>query len=88
MYLSFVHQLSADIVVCPRVTDAAVVIGPAAWKFGWQRENYDELAGALAAGHIIECGCQATGGNYSFFKEVPSFDNVDVYKTSCLPGVI
>ena len=66
----------ADIVVCPRVTDAAVVIGPAAWKFGWQRENYDELAGALAAGHIIECGCQATGGNYSFFKEVPSFDNV------------
>ena len=66
----------ADIVVCPRVTDAAVVIGPAAWKFGWRRENYDELAGALAAGHIIECGCQATGGNYSFFKEVPSFDNV------------
>ena len=66
----------ADIVVCPRVTDAAVVIGPAAWKFRWRRENYDELAGALAAGHIIECGCQATGGNYSFFKEVPSFDNV------------
>ncbi len=67
---------SADIVVCPRVTDAAVVIGPAAWKFNWKRDNYDALAGALAAGHIIECGCQATGGNYSFFKEVPSFDNV------------
>jgi hypothetical protein len=66
----------ADIVVCPRVTDAAVVIGPAAWKFNWDRDNYDALAGALAAGHIIECGCQATGGNYSFFKEVPSFDNV------------
>ena len=66
----------ADIVVCPRVTDAAVVIGPAAWKFNWNRDDYDALAGALAAGHIIECGCQATGGNYSFFKEVPSFDNV------------
>jgi len=66
----------ADIVVCPRVTDAAVVIGPAAWKFNWQRDDFDALAGALAAGHIIECGCQATGGNYSFFKEVPSFDNV------------
>ena len=66
----------ADIVVCPRVTDAAVVIGPAAWKFNWERNNYDALAGALAAGHIIECGCQATGGNYAFFKEVPSFDNV------------
>ena len=66
----------ADIVVCPRVTDAAVVIGPAAWKFNWKRDNYDALAGALAAGHIIECGCQATGGNYAFFKEVESFDNV------------
>jgi len=66
----------ADIVVCPRVTDAAVVIGPAAWKFNWNRDDYDALAGALAAGHIIECGCQATGGNYSFFKEVPSFDNM------------
>ena len=66
----------ADIVVCPRVTDAAVVIGPAAWKFNWSRDDYDALAGALAAGHIIECGCQATGGNYSFFKEVPSFDNM------------
>ena len=66
----------ADIVVCPRVTDAAVVIGPAAWKFNWKRNDYDALAGALAAGHIIECGCQATGGNYAFFKEVENFDNV------------
>ena len=66
----------ADIVVCPRVTDAAVVIGPAAWKFNWSRDNYDALAGSLAAGHIIECGAQATGGNYSFFEEVPSFLNI------------
>ena len=75
----------ADVVVCPRVTDAAVVIGPAAWKFNWSRDQYDELAGALAAGHIIECGAQATGGNYSFFQEVPTFDNIgypiaEVYK--------
>ena len=66
----------ANVVVCPRVTDAAVVIGPAAWKFNWSRDQYDELAGALAAGHIIECGAQATGGNYSFFQEVPTFDNI------------
>ncbi|NIB42218.1 DUF1446 domain-containing protein [Pseudomaricurvus alkylphenolicus] len=65
----------ADVVICPRVTDAAVVIGPAAWKFNWQRTDYDALAGALAAGHVIECGQQATGGNYAFFQEVPSFDN-------------
>ena len=66
----------ADIVVCPRVTDAAVVMGPAAWRFNWKRDDFDKLAGALAAGHIIECGCQATGGNYAFFEEVPSFENV------------
>lgn len=63
----------ADIVICPRVTDAAVVIGPAAWKHNWGRSDYDALAGALAAGHIIECGAQCCGGNYSFFEEVPSF---------------
>ena len=66
----------ADVVVAPRVTDAAVVIGPAAWKFNWKRDDYDALAGALAAGHIIECGTQATGGNYSFFQEVPTFTNI------------
>ncbi len=66
----------ADIVICPRVTDAALVIGPAAWKFNWRRNDYDALAGALAAGHIIECGAQCCGGNYSFFEEVPSFLNV------------
>lgn len=66
----------ADIVICPRVTDAAVVIGPAAWKFNWKRDDYDALAGALTAGHIIECGAQCTGGNYAFFQEVPSFRNM------------
>ena len=66
----------ADIVICPRVTDAALVIGPAAWKHQWQRDDYDALAGALTAGHIIECGAQCCGGNYSFFEEVPSFINL------------
>jgi hypothetical protein len=61
----------ADIVVTGRVTDAAVVCGPAAWHHGWSRTDWDALAGAVAAGHVIECGTQATGGNYSFFTEVP-----------------
>ena len=56
----------ADIVVCPRVTDASLVTGPAAWWHGWQREDFDELAGAVVAGHVIECGPQATGGNFAF----------------------
>lgn len=60
----------ADIVVTGRVTDASLVVGPAAWRFGWARDDFDELAGAVVAGHIIECGTQATGGNYSFFSEI------------------
>ncbi|MEW6261730.1 MAG: acyclic terpene utilization AtuA family protein [Thermodesulfobacteriota bacterium] len=63
----------ADIVVSGRVADAALVMGPAAWWFGWRRDDWDKLAGAAAAGHIVECGAQATGGNYSFIDEVPSF---------------
>lgn len=61
----------ADIVVTGRVTDASVIVGPAAAHFGWSRTDYDALAGAVAAGHVIECGTQATGGNYSFFGEIP-----------------
>jgi Acyclic terpene utilisation family protein AtuA len=61
----------ADIVVTGRVTDASVTVGPAAAHFGWQRTDYDRLAGAVVGGHVIECGIQATGGNYSFFTEVP-----------------
>ena len=74
----------ADIVVTGRATDAAVVAGPAAWYHGWQRDDWDALAGAIVAGHVIECGGQATGGNYSFFTEIedltyPGFPWADVY---------
>jgi hypothetical protein len=61
----------ADVVVTGRVTDASVIVGAAAAHFGWGRTHYNELAGAVVAGHVIECGTQATGGNYSFFTEVP-----------------
>jgi len=60
----------ADVVITGRVTDAAVVCGPAAWHHGWANDDWDALAGAVTAGHVIECGTQATGGNYSFFTEL------------------
>jgi hypothetical protein len=69
-------RLGADVVVTGRVTDAAVVCGPAAWHHGWARDDWDALAGAVVAGHVIECGPQATGGNYSFFTEVPGVERV------------
>jgi hypothetical protein len=60
----------ADIVVTGRVTDASLVVGPAAAHFGWSRTDLDALAGATVAGHVIECGAQATGGNFAFFTEI------------------
>ena len=61
--------------ICPRVTDAALVVGPAAWRFGWKRDDWDRLASAVVAGHILECGAQTTGGNYAFFREVPGLEH-------------
>ncbi|GAA0710269.1 DUF1446 domain-containing protein [Dactylosporangium roseum] len=61
----------ADIVVTGRVTDASLVVGPAVAHFGWTRDDLDALAGATVAGHILECGAQATGGNFAFFTELP-----------------
>jgi len=74
----------ADVVVTGRVTDASVLVGPAAAHFGWGRTDYDQLAGAVAAGHIIECGAQATGGNYAFFTDIndlthPGFPLAEVH---------
>ncbi|MFA9445933.1 acyclic terpene utilization AtuA family protein [Egicoccus sp. AB-alg6-2] len=65
----------AQVVVTGRVSDASLVVGPAAAHFGWQRTDWDALAGAVVAGHAIECGTQATGGNYPFFTEIPGIEH-------------
>ncbi|MTE14885.1 acyclic terpene utilization AtuA family protein [Nocardia aurantiaca] len=75
----------ADIVVTGRVTDASLVVGPAAAHFGWGRTDYDALAGAVVAGHVIECSTQATGGNFAFFTEIadlgrPGFPIAEVWR--------
>ncbi|MFB8025766.1 MULTISPECIES: acyclic terpene utilization AtuA family protein [unclassified Streptomyces] len=62
-------RAGADVVVTGRVTDAALVSGPAAAHFGWGPDAHDALAGAVVAGHVLECGTQATGGNYAFFGD-------------------
>ena len=64
-------EAGTDVVVCGRVADASLVVGPAAWHFGWAADDWDRLAGAVAAGHVLECGTQATGGNYAFLGELP-----------------
>ncbi|TDD23578.1 DUF1446 domain-containing protein, partial [Actinomadura sp. KC06] len=74
----------ADVVVTGRVTDASLVVGPAAAHFSWGRDDWEALAGATVAGHVLECGAQATGGNYAFFKEIynvkaPGFPIAEIY---------
>jgi Acyclic terpene utilisation family protein AtuA len=64
-------RAGADVVVTGRVTDASLAVGPAAAHFGWALDDFDAIAGAMAAGHVIECGAQATGGNYAFFTQIP-----------------
>jgi len=77
-------RAGAQVVVTGRTTDASLVLGPAAAHFGWGREDYDALAGAVVAGHAIECGTQVTGGNYSFFTGIgdlrhPGFPIAEVH---------
>ena len=76
-------RAGADVVVTGRITDASLVVGPAAAHFGWARDDYDALAGAVVAGHVVECGAQATGGNYPFFTELamgrPGFPVAEVH---------
>jgi hypothetical protein len=64
----------ADVVVTGRVTDASLVVGAGVAHHGWTPTSYDELAGAVVAGHVLECGTQATGGNFSGFLDLPHRD--------------
>ena len=66
----------ALIVLCGRVTDTALALGPLVHEFGWAEDDWDRLAAGTIAGHILECGAQCTGGNFSRFWEVPDLWNV------------
>jgi Acyclic terpene utilisation family protein AtuA len=65
----------ADVVVTGRVADASLAAGAAAWWWGWAPADHDALAGAVVAGHVIECGAQATGGNFSGFAAVAGLEH-------------
>ena len=66
----------ADIVLCGRISDPGLVVAPCIYEFGWSREDFDKLASATVAGHIIECGAQCTGGNFSKWMDVGSLHNI------------
>ena len=66
-------EKGAEVVVTGRVIDAGMVVAPPLFEFGWDPENWNRIASALVAGHILECGAQASGGNLTDWEEVPSF---------------
>ncbi|HEV8580714.1 MAG TPA: acyclic terpene utilization AtuA family protein [Thermoanaerobaculia bacterium] len=66
----------AHIVLCGRVTDTALALAPMLHEFGWSENDWNRLAAGTIAGHIIECGAQCTGGNFSRWWEVPDLWNV------------
>lgn len=72
-----------DIVICGRVTDTGITLAPLIHEFGWQQDDYDKLAHGIVAGHIIECGAQATGGNFTDWQKVPSFIDIGFPIVEC-----
>ena len=58
------------------MSDPGLVVGPAIYEFGWKKDDYDKLATATLAGHVIECGAQCTGGNYSDWDKVDDLANI------------
>ncbi len=73
----------ADIVITGRCVDSAVTLGPLLHEFGWASDDFDRLAGGSLAGHIIECGCQATGGLFTDWQSVPDWDTIGYPIAEC-----
>lgn len=69
-------QQGADIVITGRVIDAGLILAPMAYEFGWEPDDYNKMASGIIAGHVIECGAQASGGNFTDWRQVGRFADI------------
>lgn len=76
-------ESGADVVITGRCVDSAVTLGPLIHEFGWSPTDYDLLAAGSLAGHIIECGCQATGGLHTDWEQIPDWANIGYPVIEC-----
>jgi len=76
-------DMGADVVITGRVVDSALTLGPLMYEFNWQETDYDLLASGSLAGHIIECGAQATGGLFTDWQDVPDWANIGYPVVEC-----
>lgn len=73
----------ADMVITGRVVDSALTLGPLLYEFGWTDEDYDQLSAGSLAGHVIECGAQATGGLFTDWRDVPDWAHIGYPIVEC-----
>lgn len=69
-------QMGADVVITGRASDSALTIGPLIYEMGWAPDDWDKIAAAMVAGHVIECGAQACGGNYTDWEKVQNWTKI------------
>jgi hypothetical protein len=84
-YVADALDAGAHIVIAGRITDTSLTLGPLLHEFGWDRDDWGRLAAGIIAGHIIECGAQATGGNFTRWWEVPNLWDIGYPIVECYP---
>lgn len=79
-------QMGADVIITGRVTDTGLTLAPMIYEFGWAFDDYDKVSAGTIAGHILECGAQSSGGNFTDWEDVDDFVNIGFPMVEAYPN--